>query len=201
MRVIEQAQQWNLSVQNILLVSAIGLGVVVMGYNSESLLGGIQLVWKQAGYASLVLVPLTLLLAATLLRGLDKHVDQHALNKHYALVTALAPMAGFLGTIFGIMKAVRSLGEAENAEHLIAMVSQTFASMSVAFTTTAWGLILAMIAVFVVKMREKKNNITDQEQRFKMIYQLQDIASSLNDMRPTVRQRQLYEDTNKGEDQ
>jgi len=202
MKTMLQPQRWNLSLQNILLTSAIALGVVVMGYNGTALIHGVQLVWQQGGYAALVLVPLTLLLAASLLCEISGNKsDRKMLTKRYSLIAALAPMAGFLGTIFGIMKAIHSLGEAENAESLIAMVSQTFANMSEAFTTTAWGLVLAMVAVFILKIRDNESRITDHEQRTKMIFQLQEIASSLNDMRPTVRQSfEQAEDNIKGED-
>jgi hypothetical protein len=178
----------NLSLQNLLLGLAMGLGVLAIVENNGALMNGIQIVWSKNGYATLVLFPLTLLLASGVLRDMvESNPDRKALVRQYATVASLAPLAGYLGTVLGIMQAVHSLGAAESAESVIQMVGHTFHAMSVAFETTAWGLILAMIAI-AMQRREKNQLETNPElsQLATISQQLQQIISNLDNTRRTA---------------
>jgi len=199
MKAITAAIKWHFSIQNMLLLLAVTLGVVAIAYDGSSLVKGIELIWDNSGYASLALGPLTLLLAFAMLKdGTDCDIDRKTLNRQYAIVASISPMAGFLGTVLGIMSAIQSLGGAENAESLIGMVDQIFGRMGIAFTTTAWGLVLAMIAVLMLRLKKEEDAIVQQPQIERITFLLQEIASSLNDMRPTIREQMMEEHFNGG---
>jgi len=198
MRSIARAIQWRAILQSSLLLLAAAFSTIVLAYNAQSLLNGINLVWENSGYASLALAPLTLLLATAILRdATDRSPDRKALDKHYAIVAAIAPMSGFLGTVLGIMGAVQALGGADNAESLIDMVDQIFSRMGIAFTTTAWGLVLAMIAVLMLRLK-KVEKLSQEDQLEKIAALLQTIESDLNDIRPVARRQVITSHRNGG---
>ena len=187
--------KWPLSFPNLLFLLAIVLGTVALAADSTALMNGARLVWNSSGFASLALVPLTLLLASTVLRDVtEKQSDQESLKRHYRLVAGLSPMAGFLGTVLGIMGAIQSLGTAGDVDTLISMVDQVFGRMGIAFTTTAWGLVLAMIAVLMLRLKkEESTDIALQLGRIASLLQV--ISSDLNDIRPVARRQVMKEHT------
>lgn len=190
--------KWHFSIQGMLLLTASALGIIALVSNRDALMNGLVLVWNNSGYASLALGPLTLLLASTVLRDVtDRSCNQNAVTKHYRIVAGIAPMAGFLGTVLGIMGAIQSLGTTSDVENLISMVDQIFGRMGVAFTTTAWGLVLAMIAVLM--MRLKKEETADHSQQLERIASLLEvIEADLNDIRPVARRKVMKEQRNGG---
>jgi len=177
---------------------AVGLSAIAIVYNGEALLHGVNLIWEKSGYASLILAPLALLLATAILKDCtEPNPDRKALEKQYGIVAALAPVAGYFGTVIAIMGAVQSLGSAENAESLISMVDQVFSRMGTAFTSTAEGLVLAMIAMLMLRIR--KEDAPSQEQHLEKIASLlQVIASDMNDIRPVARRQVMEEHRNGG---
>jgi len=185
--------KWQPSIQTLLYLSASATGIIALASNSEALLNGLKLVWDSSGYASLALAPLSLLLASAVFRDItENNCDQTVLNRHYRIVAGIAPMAGFLGTVLGIMGAIQSLGTTSDVETLISMVDQIFGRMGVAFTTTAWGLILAMVAVLM--MRLKKEGAADNTKQLERIASLlQVIEADLNDIRPVARRKVMQE--------
>ena len=197
MKAITNRWQLHFSLQNALLLLAAVLGALAITYDYQALLNGMKLVWDNSGYASLALAPLTLLLATAVLRdGTDRKPDRKSLDRHYAIVASISPMAGFLGTVLGIMGAVQTLGSADNAESLIQMVDQIFSRMGIAFTTTAWGLVLGMIAVLMLRLKKELTGPDRQMER--MITILQQIESDLNDIRPVARRQVIEEHRNGG---
>ncbi len=190
--------KWQPSIQTPLYLGASATGIIALASNSEALLNGLKLVWNSSGYASLALAPLSLLLATTVFRDItEDNCDQAVLNRHYRIVAAIAPMAGFLGTVLGIMGATQSLGTTSDVETLISMVDQIFGRMGVAFTTSAWGLILAMIAVLM--MRLKKEDAEDNTKQLERIASLLEvIEADLNDVRPVARRTILETQKNGG---
>jgi hypothetical protein len=143
------------------LLVSLAIVVVAVAWRWEAVMHGAMATYDQVGLALFLLAPLTIVLLATIVHAwFSGEWGGETQDTVFDIVSVLGPMTGFLGTTLGLMQAMNSLGGARNLDALLEMVGSTFEGMGVAFSTTVWGLTLAIVAIFLKRISQRKQGDT-----------------------------------------
>ncbi len=124
----------------------------------------------------------------------QKHNRQRArLVNYFTVIAQAAPMAGLLGTVFGMIKAFSTLGSGVNNPNVLAE------NISEALVTTASGLIIALPAIFLYfyfrdHLEELVSNSEDRANKMLPLLRQAAFAAELAEDEAMANRRNVYND-------
>jgi len=147
--------------------SALLLSVALMFYGlykiQDQVIYALNYWWQKVGVVMWGLLPLSLLLIATVVYLLtSKKPNNDLVEKVLKIISFSAPSLGLLGTVLGTVAGTSQFTLANGVEDLLEGVAALMQGLSIALLSTAWGTMLGIPAGILILLLERKNQLENQ---------------------------------------
>jgi len=145
------------------IINTLGAGFTagIIAWQYEKIFDGIRALWEIAGMSMVGLLPLSIMLMASLVilvknRYKSAHFNSR-IHTTLNIVVFASPMFGLLGTVLGMASSLQVIvdSKGQNSQEQITNMS---ANLVPAMYSTVWGMILAITAGILLHLLFKNDN-------------------------------------------